>query len=354
MAEFLTDEALTEAIRHVVGGKGVKCAVAFWGNHGFFEAEALGGVTKDWQIICDIQMGGTSRDALVKLGAPTEPNLKFRNGLHAKVYISDRGVVVGSANASARGLGVGDNPASLLEAGMFHKHGGKAWRDATVWFDEIFGKADQVDETALREADRRYRPPLGISVKNSGMSLLEQVKSKPDYFAEQQISFAISTHEATPNELKIAADQSYEARGPQNLTREELYAWPPTHIFHDWLETDIQTMDKFIVEFYIGKNDEVQIFYHRIVHRFERVSENGNGHVYTKDPIGSPVGVDSIITTDRPQSLSVSDRTALICISKARLPLQHGQKSAGGIFRARKFSELLDQAYHSMQSQPKS
>lgn len=344
MAEFLTDEALTEAIRSVVDGKGVKCAVAFWGNHGFFEADALGGATKDWQIICDIQMGGTSRDALEKLGAPTEPNLKFRNGLHAKVYISDRGVVVGSANASARGLGVGDNPASLLEAGMFHKHGGKAWRDATVWFDKIFSKADQVDEAALREADRRYRPRLGISVKNSGMSLLEQVKSNSDYFEKEQISFAITRTFISDEAVRDSA-LKVELSDPTMLNK--FLDWKPgtEYVFVKWPYSDIYKAAKTIVEFYIEKNGkEKKVFCHQVYQPFRWKSDPNLGNIYT-EPSSIVHNGTHLKGPEICKQMTENDWKALVFVSDEIVRKKRRRSDGDGIFSAVEFSALLREAY---------
>lgn len=103
VARFIAGSDLADAIRDVLGGNNVRCAVAFWGTG----AEALlDQATGDQpRIICDVTLGGTSPNALRALGAPENDRLRYVPSLHAKVYISDRGAIVGSANASQNGVG---------------------------------------------------------------------------------------------------------------------------------------------------------------------------------------------------------------------------------------------------------
>lgn len=159
MAEFLYGEALSERIRDVVRGKNLRCAVAFWGAGAveeLFGNEILD--REDVWIVCDISMGGTNPDTLCALGAPNNENLGHIEGLHAKLYHSDAGMVVGSANASRNGIGFMNNAAGLVESGMFIKSGTKTWKAARTWFEEdVWSQSTEIDEPTLMTAQITWR-----------------------------------------------------------------------------------------------------------------------------------------------------------------------------------------------------
>lgn len=185
MGKFIEGQALTEKIREITAGKDVKCAVAYWGEHGF-EGH------KSFKIVCDIVSGATSPEALIQLAAPNNSKLRHYPHLHAKVYMSDRGVVVGSANASARGLNLGERSGCLLEAGTFHETKEPAWLQASKWFDQLYSGAAVVDAAALELARASYRPPALPFEPSAGSNtpdLLDLVRLRPERFSENEISF---------------------------------------------------------------------------------------------------------------------------------------------------------------------
>lgn len=94
--EFLSGNDLGRRIRKVASGQGVCCAIAFWSKNGVDEIFPNGVATA--RIVCDISMGLTSADALSALGGPDNKRLLHKIGLHAKVCLSNRGLVVSSAN----------------------------------------------------------------------------------------------------------------------------------------------------------------------------------------------------------------------------------------------------------------
>jgi hypothetical protein len=187
MADFLTGTDLSARIRHVLSRANVRCAVAFWGSGA---AELLRSCSqenlRDAKIVCDVSMGGTFPTELERLGAPDNMRLRFLNGLHAKVYISDAGAVVTSANASSNGIGFADQ-ARLVEAGTFHAQDEVAWHNTAQWFDRIYEDAQPIDEDALALARRRWSPPKGAGAPNYSVrpnSLLDMVRADPEAFAE--------------------------------------------------------------------------------------------------------------------------------------------------------------------------
>jgi hypothetical protein len=129
MARFVDHKKLGPKIRRVLGGGGVRCAVAFWGD-GAAASLFAGPPPAEAHIICDIAMGGTNPRELKELGAPDNRGLRHLPGLHAKVYLSSRGLIAGSANASNNSIGFLD-AAALMEAGTFHESEEEAWRQAS-------------------------------------------------------------------------------------------------------------------------------------------------------------------------------------------------------------------------------
>ena len=135
MAGFLTGAELAEAIRDVLSGADVRCAVAYWGG-GIEKAFPTSDGPPAARIICDVTRGGTSPKALVTMGAPRNKDLRHVPDLHAKVYISDLGAVVGSANASDNGIGFNAAP-GLIEAGVLLRPDEESFAEAAEWFETL-------------------------------------------------------------------------------------------------------------------------------------------------------------------------------------------------------------------------
>jgi hypothetical protein len=180
MGEFLTGDSLSEKIKEVCSGKNVRIAAAFWGK-GAVDTLFDGKLPEDAQIICDISMGGTNPDELREMGAPNNPALRFLDGLHAKVYLSDKGCVVGSANASDNGVGF-FGAAKHTEAGVYHKSDSSVTVEVAAWLDNVWigDNCKVVDKVALESAENRNnhnsapRVPLGANLIDS---LLEDPKA---------------------------------------------------------------------------------------------------------------------------------------------------------------------------------
>ncbi|MBP8232104.1 MAG: phospholipase D family protein [Rhizorhabdus sp.] len=116
-ATFVAGTDLTSATMYILGGARLRCAVAYWGAGAErrFDPATLHGA----KLICNLG-GATDPDTIRKLMA-TGAQVRMDRNLHAKVYISDRGAVISSANQSANGLGDGNGRQPL-------------WREAGVVF----------------------------------------------------------------------------------------------------------------------------------------------------------------------------------------------------------------------------
>ncbi len=143
-----TEETAGEVRRLLSSGGVAKLAVAFWGDG----ANNKIGVTKrkeETRILCNLFSGGCNPDEIKKMLKPTV-QMRYLNGLHAKLYWTRGGMAVGSSNASANGLGdegtelngnVGLN-VLLRSPSMLQQ--------AEKWFDRLW------DENCANIVDKRY------------------------------------------------------------------------------------------------------------------------------------------------------------------------------------------------------
>jgi hypothetical protein len=139
------------AIRDVLSGINLRCAVAFWGEGAAnLLHKCAGDRARNAKIVCDISMGGTSPEELIRLGAPNNQRLRYYDKFHAKVYLSSKGIIAGSANASSNGIAFTDESLpGLIEAGTYHASDEAAWKEAKLWFDGLYHAARTIDQNAL-------------------------------------------------------------------------------------------------------------------------------------------------------------------------------------------------------------
>lgn len=222
MTDFLVGDELSKKIRTVTAGRDVRCAVAYWG----IDCQQLVGDAVDRaKIICDAVSGGTAPKALNALGAPHNGNLRHSDKLHAKVYLSDAGAVVGSANASRNGIGFDGMQSGLIEAAVFCGADSEVWRAASLWFDELFASASVVDEEALRSAQEKWRPHFG---KAPNGSVIELACAEPDLF--DGIGFVFSGTNSEQKDVDDAKKKAAKDTGEKARFRN----WPSTHMFTEW------------------------------------------------------------------------------------------------------------------------
>lgn len=170
--EFVAGSRLTEATKSVLQGSNLNVAVAFWGK-GAAEFAGLQG-RSDWRAVCNLSMGGTNPNAVREFEDPlklvNQETVRFRehDRLHAKVYLSDAGAVVASANMSANGLGFeGPELAGWVEAGVYFRQGSAELAGIRKWFESIWSDARPFTDARLKEIKPRYgwrrssRPSLG-------------------------------------------------------------------------------------------------------------------------------------------------------------------------------------------------
>lgn len=224
MQEFLSGAMLAKRIREVCEGEDCRIAVAYWGT-GIPEALSLDACGSS-RIICDVSSGGTNPAALKSLGAPSNKNLRHIPKLHAKVYISSTGVVVGSANASENGIG---SAPATLEAGVFCRPEGDWGASAVEWFEERWRDAKQIDAAALERCRLSWRRSAAsravgaIERQNAAATLPSLLRENPAVFGD--IEFLLTNEPIDPDARDAALRMNKKEEPNLDPTRFCLFGW---------------------------------------------------------------------------------------------------------------------------------
>ncbi len=197
-----TQDSTSFRIKTILAGRDVRVASAFLG------IGAENNILPNTRLICDIGMGGTNPCALEDLSAVLGKNLKYHADLHAKVYISDRGCFVGSANLSNNGVGF-LSQANLIEAGVFLEPGHAAAQEAASWFDRIWKASDVVGLTEIQFAKRRWRASNGAPhAPRNHRSFMEALQDRE---TAAKWKYIVSREEFEDGVLERARSRAHEA-----------------------------------------------------------------------------------------------------------------------------------------------
>jgi len=155
----------------------IKCAVAFWGEG----AQDLfsGSKAKSIEIVCNLLSGGTNPHEIQKIQTKKNVTVKMLNTLHAKVFWTDKGVIIGSANASSNGLSLeGDETDGWEEMSVLIEDPIQI-RKVEKWFDEdIWDNAEIINKAVLDKATKiwKSRQKTRISTHKND-SFFDSIKS---------------------------------------------------------------------------------------------------------------------------------------------------------------------------------
>ncbi|MGH6714916.1 MAG: phospholipase D-like domain-containing protein [Bradyrhizobium sp.] len=204
MLKFVREHELpNQIVKPRQSGDKIQIAVPFWGVGG---AKSLGlEKWKNVEVICNLESGACNPYAveeLLKAGI----EVRSHRRLHAKIYIFNGHVIIGSSNVSSNGLAK-------------ERSETKAWVEANVMSDEqiLVGKARalfqhlwknkttrvvQLDSQFLNDAKRDWDTKPWPPTKS--MSLLAACKERPELF--ESLFLAIYTEDLSPK-----ADQKMQA-----------------------------------------------------------------------------------------------------------------------------------------------
>lgn len=126
-------------------------AVAFWGE-GAIEELGLDQRAGKFRVLLDLSAGATNPNVVKALLKIAPSGVRCVPRLHAKAYISDGAMVVGSANASANGLGSeGTEAKRWQELGVLCEDA-DAVADGKRWFKDLWTSAETISPGMLKRA----------------------------------------------------------------------------------------------------------------------------------------------------------------------------------------------------------
>ncbi|MCC7402853.1 MAG: phospholipase D family protein [Bdellovibrionales bacterium] len=148
--KFLSDRSqLTAKIEQVLKGPNAYAVVAYVGDGA---SQWLGAARP--RMVVNADSNGTNplelERLIRKLG---RQRVKTLTDLHAKVYCSDQGAVVSSANLSTNGLEVlGEHIQGLVESGLYVSSSNRTLhRQISNWCSDVFRDAGDVSRELIRE-----------------------------------------------------------------------------------------------------------------------------------------------------------------------------------------------------------
>jgi hypothetical protein len=139
---FQTKKQIEQIIKEATD---IKLAVAFWG-YGSSETIKIA-KNKKIKIICNLESGATNPYEIIKIGTLIGfKNIRSVKNLHAKVYLTDKKLVLGSSNFSANGLSLeGDETNKLIEANILIEQPSMV-KQTDRWFNSLWSGAKEIDE----------------------------------------------------------------------------------------------------------------------------------------------------------------------------------------------------------------
>lgn len=194
-------DALTEIHDLLGAADTARFAVAFWGE-GATHRLGLNRSGLTLRILCNLDSGACNPTELRLLRALPGVTLKSHPALHAKVYWTAQGVVLGSSNALANGLGLeGDTAGGWAEANV-RIDDSKFLADIASWFETLFAAGYDIEDADLDLAEqvwkaRRRRVPTG---KRLSDRLFAVYKQAPGHPAWRQVKLAYCHDELAPDE----------------------------------------------------------------------------------------------------------------------------------------------------------
>lgn len=180
-------QQLAQWAREVKGSLDI--AVAFWGESAISEL-GLDQRQGDVRILLDLSAGATNPAVVRQLLQLHPAKVRSLPRLHAKAYIGDNEVIVGSANASANGLGVESRAANhWIELGILTDDA-MAINDAKRWFAERWSESRTIDVDSdyfkQVEAAWKARQKFRHEQNTQPDSLIAAAMKNPQAFAEER------------------------------------------------------------------------------------------------------------------------------------------------------------------------
>lgn len=282
---FLTETDALGEIRSLIGNASkTKIAVAFWGI-GAVERLGLDGDGVDAEIICNLDSGACNPAEIERLLGLPGVRLRAHASLHAKVYWTAGGAVLGSSNASTNGLALASDAAG-------------AWSEANVrldredildqierWFDEEFENGYEIQPEDLDRAKLLWRRRAAIAPPGQRLngSLLELFAKAPKHPSWKSVKVAYCLDPLDDDQDRRFNETIKEGILPSNLSA---YGdWNDYIAPGDWVvdfDMDEQTNAKFS-GIWRALPREIDHYDLRFVYKVKTISLPGFGRIRISD-----------------------------------------------------------------------
>ncbi|MCR6699751.1 MAG: phospholipase D family protein [Dokdonella sp.] len=148
---------ISSAMRDLIlNSSRLSIAVAFWGR-GACEFLRIDDAPRGSRILLNADSGACNPAELRKLSKRRNVEVRNEPRLHAKVLISESRLILGSANASANGLGFQAHEIFGWHEACVELRDSKCLSASAAWFDERWRKAERWSESVLRRAESAWK-----------------------------------------------------------------------------------------------------------------------------------------------------------------------------------------------------
>lgn len=170
--QFITnssEQSLKEILKQVYkGSKENYAVVAFVGGN---VKDYLDVKIKNLKVVCNGESLGTNPEGLQYLSNKLKSNLKSNKSLHSKIYLSEKGALVGSANLSANALELLEKKKGSMEAMVWipaSKESEVTYKNIKSYCSKIFKNSKAVDEGTIEKltAERARKKVSLMSSEN--------------------------------------------------------------------------------------------------------------------------------------------------------------------------------------------
>lgn len=208
-------QQLAQWAREIKGSLDI--AVAFWGEGSLSEL-GLDKGNRDVRILLDLSAGATNPVVVRELLALYPTKIRCIPRLHAKTFIGVNELIVGSANASANGLGIEGREAShWIEMGILCNDI-EAVQDAKHWFADLWADAHPIDVQSdyFKQVEAawfaRKKPHTLPDLQTD--SLIAAAIKNPEIFKSKHWFIAVDIHDMSTKGKRALARKSREQDKP--------------------------------------------------------------------------------------------------------------------------------------------
>lgn len=194
-------------------------AVAFWGRGATAQLGLKAG--RKARILLDLTAGATNPEVVEELQGMKGIQVKQRDRLHAKLYLGQHEMILGSANASANGLGAEGNEATHWCELSIQTSCPDALAQAADWFERQWRLGRPITRRDIDAAITAWMSRRRTRPANSTDSALDIARDAPEELKDRAIYVSVSTLDL--NDHEDAEGKAYA---------KEVGAGP--HFFYDW------------------------------------------------------------------------------------------------------------------------